>query len=66
MNIEQKIYSVIEQKNLKQSSLAASAGYDPKQFNALLRGRKIMKAKDIIPICKVLGITPNELLSFES
>ena len=65
MNATDMIYKIIE-KCLKQSAVARAAGYDPKKFNALLRGRKRLTSDDVVPICKALGVTPNELFGVES
>lgn len=61
MAVVDTIYKVIDEKCLKQSAVARAAGYEPKVFNAMLRGRKRMTSDDIVPICKALGVTPNEL-----
>lgn len=37
----------------------------PEKFNALLRGRKRLTSDDVVPICKALGITPNELFGID-
>lgn len=63
MSATEMIYKIIDEKCLKQSAVARAAGYDPKKFNALLRGRKKMTSEDVVPICKALGVTPNELPS---
>ncbi len=57
----QNVYRIIQEKCLKQSSVAIKAGYDAKRFNSMLRGRKIITANDIIPIANALGVLPNEL-----
>ena len=59
------IYKIIDEKCLKQSAVARAAGYDPKKFNALLRGRKRLTSDDVVPICKALGVTPNELFGID-
>lgn len=61
MDVMDTIYKVIDEKCLKQSAVARAAGYDPKKFNAILRRRKKMTSDDVVPICKALGVTPNEL-----
>lgn len=58
-------YKIIDEKCLKQSAVARAAGYDPKKFNALLRGRKRLTSDDVVPICKALGVTPNELFGID-
>ena len=64
MSATEMIYKIIDEKCLKQSAVARAAGYDPKKFNALLRGRK-MTSEDVVPICKALGVTPNELFGID-
>ncbi len=33
---------------------------------ALLRGRKRLTSDDVVPICKALGVTPNELFGVDT
>ena len=40
MSATDMIYKIIDEKCLKQSAVARAAGYEPKKFNDLLRGRK--------------------------
>lgn len=65
MDVMDTIYKVIDEKCLKQSAVARAAGYDPKKFNAILRRRKKMTSDDVVPICKALGVTPNELFGVD-
>ncbi|MFQ7727549.1 MAG: helix-turn-helix domain-containing protein [Ruthenibacterium lactatiformans] len=41
--------------------VARAAGFPPSAFNAMLTGRKIIRAEYIDSICKALRVTPNEL-----
>lgn len=66
MSVADKIYIIIQEKNYKQSAIAIAAGYNPKTFNNLLKGRKKINASDIIPICNALGVTPNELFDYQT
>ena len=50
MSATDMIYKIIDEKCLKQSAVARAAGYDPKKFNALLRGRKRLTSDDVVPI----------------
>lgn len=59
-----KINEIIKAKHLKQSAVGQAAGYDIRRFNDLIHGRRRITADDIIPICKVLDITPNELFEY--
>lgn len=65
MVVTEKIYEVMKREHLKQSAIAVAAGYTPKQFNDLLKGRRRFTAADVVPICDVLKITPNELFGYE-
>lgn len=66
MDVTEIIYKAIEEKCLKQSAVARAAGYSPKQFNAMQKGRKRMTSDDVVPICKALGMTPNQLFGIGS
>lgn len=63
MNVPNRILEIIESKNMCQSRVARSAGFDPKLFNAMLHGRKIIRPEYIEPICRSLGVTPNDLFT---
>ncbi len=63
--ISQNIYRIIKEKCLSQSAIGRRAGYDIKKFNAMLRGRKIIKAEDIPIIANALGVEPGELFRLE-
>lgn len=52
---------IIEERGLKQKSVAEKAGYSPRVFNDLLNGRKIIRELDIVRISSALGVPPNEL-----
>lgn len=65
MTVAENIYKIIEEKSLIQAGVAEKAGYTPKSFNDMLRGRKLILADDVLRICKALDITPNELFGFE-
>lgn len=66
MNITERIYQIMERKCMKQCLVAKAAGFDPKLFNSMLRGRKLIRLEDITPICHALGVTPNELFTSEN
>lgn len=65
MAVTETISKIISDRCMKQSAVARAAGYTPKQFNDLLHGRKRFTADDVVPICKALSITPNELFRYE-
>lgn len=66
MEIQDQIYCIMQEKKMKQSLVAKSAGYSPKDFNNMLRKRKSIKPEDILPICSALDVTPNELFGWQA
>ena len=66
MSVAERIYNIMRQKKMKQSLVAKDAGYDIKSFNAMLRGRKKITERDIVPIARSLGVTPNDLFGITS
>lgn len=63
--IAENVKSIINQKGLKQSAVAAFAGYNTKTFNNMLNGRKLVTDSDVEIIAKVLKVTPNELFGYK-
>lgn len=61
MSVPERILGIIEEKNMCQSRVARRADIDPKLFNAMLHGRKIIRPEHINPICRALGVTPNDV-----
>ena len=52
---------IIEQKGLKQKSVAERIGLSENQMSALLNGRKIIDSEIITSLCSALNSDPNEL-----
>ena len=63
--VAENVNHSIKERNLKQSAIAQKAGFTPQEFNAMLKGRKIMRAIDIASILDVLGVDANELFRKE-
>lgn len=59
--IAENIRDIIAHKGLKQIAVAQKANINPKAFNNMLNGRKLITDCHIPPIAKALGVTPNEL-----
>lgn len=57
---------IIQDKGLKQKSVAVKAGYTDQQLSNLLNGRKIFSAYDILRIANALEVTPNDLFGITS
>lgn len=65
MDFAETIYKIMAQKHMNQSAVARAAGFHPKTFNAMLRGRKVVRQEFILPICQALGVSPKELFGYE-
>ena len=59
--LQKRIYQIMKDGHMNQSAVARAAGFPPSAFNAMLTGRKIIRAEYIESICKALRVTPNEL-----
>ena len=57
------IKKVMDEKGYKQRFVAEQIGLSEQAFCDLLNGRRVMKISEVVPIVKVLGITPNDLFS---
>lgn len=64
--IAKNVKRIMAEKGLKQGATGERAGYNIKTFNNMLNGRKIITDVDILALCSVLDVTPNELLGFEN
>lgn len=60
-----RVNDVIRIKGYKQCAVAVRAGFSPKEFNDLIKGRKTFKAEYVKPICTALDVSPNVLFGFE-
>lgn len=65
VDFTETIYKIMAEKKMNQSAVARAAGFSPKTFNAMLRGRKIVRQEFITPICRALEVTPNELFGYK-
>lgn len=59
------VEAIIVKKCLKQSAVAEKAGYTKQQFNAMLRGRKVIRDMDIMRIASALEVDINNLFMAE-
>lgn len=55
------VEAIIKEKCLKQSAIAKKAGYSNQQFNAMLRGRRVIRDIDVMKIMLALEVDANEL-----
>ena len=59
--IAENTKKIIEEKGLKQKSVAEKAGYTMQQFSRMMNGRNQISWHDVLRIANVLGVTPNDL-----
>nr|DAJ98597.1 MAG TPA: Helix-turn-helix XRE-family like protein [Caudoviricetes sp.] len=55
------INRIIDEKGLKQRAVAQKANLSPRELNAMLNGRKIIKPCDVVAISQALGVKPGDL-----
>ena len=59
--VSQAVIHIINDRGLKQKSVAEKLGVSAQSFNDMLKGRRIIKAVEIERIAQVLQVEPNEL-----
>ncbi len=52
---------ILKERGMKQKALAEQAHINEKTLSAMLNGRREIHHTEIVRICNVLGITPNDL-----
>ena len=55
------VKNIIREKGYLQRSVAERAGYNPKTFNNMLNGRKVITDNDVKNIAIALDVEPNRL-----
>lgn len=65
-NVAEYTRKIMNDKGLKQKSVAEKAGYSQQQFSNLLTGRKLFGANDVLRIAMALKVTPNELFGINN
>ena len=55
------IRSLMSERGLIQKAVAFRAGYTQQQFNDMLNDRKTIKATDIVPISRAIGVSVQEI-----
>lgn len=59
------IECIIAEKGIKKRNVAEKIGLTAQQFSDMLRGRRTIKAADVILLCDALEISPNELFEYK-
>ena len=62
--IANNVRRIIKEKGLVQKTLAENAGINYKTFNRILNSKSI-KDENILFLCKVLKVSPNELFGWD-
>lgn len=65
MEIRQRIKDCINEKGIKQYVIARKAGFSPKQFSAMMTGKRKIYADDIVLICAALNVPADEFIKLE-
>lgn len=63
--INNTLKEMSEQCGKKQHAIAADAGISPQRLNDILHGRKPLSLNLVVPICRAVGCTPDELFGWE-
>jgi DNA-binding Xre family transcriptional regulator len=66
MGVAETIKRIIDEKGLKQKTIAEKAGFSETGFSDLLNGRKTFKVEYLDPVCKALDTTPDEILGYSA
>lgn len=61
--VAKNIKNIIEDRSLKQSAIAKKAGFSTQEFNAMLNGRRLIKAVEMVSIMNVLDVDANTLFA---
>ena len=61
--VAENIKHIIEDRSLKQSAIAKKAGFSTQEFNAMLNGRRLIKAIEMVSIMDVLNVDANTLFN---
>lgn len=62
--VAQNVERIIRESGLKKKTVAEKAGFNQKEFSAMLHGRKLILAEYVVPLAKALGKSPNDLYGF--
>lgn len=65
VSVAANLKTIIEEKGLKQTAVAAKSGFTDQQFCDMLAGRKIIRAEYIPGIARALGVSVSDLFATE-
>ncbi len=64
-DVRDQIASIIEDKAMKQSTIAARAGLTPDKLCATLKGRRRMDANELLRVCAAMDMTPEQVANYQ-
>lgn len=62
MQVYEKVRNYIEERGIKQITVAKKAGIPNVTFNAILNGKRKMYAEDLRAICLALNVSPETFI----
>jgi transcriptional regulator with XRE-family HTH domain len=65
VNLGNRIKTIIKNKGLLQRKVAMDCGYSDSQLSNMIHGKKTIKPKDVVKLCKGLNVSPNELFGYD-
>jgi predicted transcriptional regulator len=64
MDVRKQIQRIVKDRALSQSAFARKAGIPPRQFNAILAGRRKLEAHELLRVCEALNMTVDAVVSY--
>jgi transcriptional regulator with XRE-family HTH domain len=65
MKVHERIHAYVRKSGFKQYAIAEKAGYEQKQFSAMLTGKKRIFPEDVERICAALKVEAGEFIKPE-
>lgn len=65
-DIRNQIATIIQDRALKQCTIAHRAGLTPDQFCAVLKKRRKLDANELLRVCDAMGMTPNQVATYSA
>lgn len=60
-----QLRNLLIEKNISQKEIAQKLGLSIAEVNHWVTGRREIKVSDVLPICEVLGISPNRFFGLD-
>lgn len=61
MLVIERVKQIMKENHMNPAAVAREVGIDPKLFNSMLHGRKLVRCEMIPKLCDTLKVTPNDL-----